>query len=307
MEEETKQNIVKSKFLRELFQEDAENEIIQNLLNSGSFDQAEKMLKERIKKDPDNKSANTLLSVLYIQNFQIKSFLRQTSKLLKIDPKNVHAYYLLAFLFKLIDWEKSEYYYKKALEIEPNNEHVLAEYLDLLADMQDKGEIEKLKKVIKGSTHPDIIKTYVKLETNLEKRSKKIKKLLKQHPHDTELIVELIRCYFYTYKYKEAQELLDKEMKRKPCVAYRIMHPQISKARKWWYYPKALFTSTAKRMNTHGAGVGLFMLLFVIIGMPIGLVGEHVYAVGVFGMILFFTSLIYFVYIDRIVGVESDW
>ena len=117
-------------WLKEFLDQAAEDEIVQNLIKAGSFNQAEKLLKERITKKEDNEKGYVLLSAVYFQKGQIGSALKAVSRIIKINPKNYYAHLMLGHIYRGINLEKAREHYKKALELDPANKKLLSELLE---------------------------------------------------------------------------------------------------------------------------------------------------------------------------------
>src|SRR5687768_4641837 len=69
------------------------------LLQENKFVEAEKILREAVKKEPRNLSANVLLGTLLIQTSKVEEGIIYLKNVLKISPNHIQANYNLALVF----------------------------------------------------------------------------------------------------------------------------------------------------------------------------------------------------------------
>jgi len=117
---------------------------------SSLINEAERLAKEVLQKDPNNIEGHILLSsVLYAENKKDEA-LAELNRAIEIDPKRVPSYLSLARFYTVTnDRAKAEEVYKKAISIDPNSALAHTEYGKFLVQGNRPSEAEaELKKAV---------------------------------------------------------------------------------------------------------------------------------------------------------------
>jgi predicted O-linked N-acetylglucosamine transferase (SPINDLY family) len=127
-------------------------------LRGGNFSQAEKFAHEALKIEPNNISANLLLSFVYIESSRIKEALSVLNKTLLVHKNSAVIHYNLGLLYSLNQSsEKAYQHYLSALHEQPNDLETLINISGVLNDLGRYSEALEMsnRAVILGSSHPE--------------------------------------------------------------------------------------------------------------------------------------------------------
>ena len=99
----------------------------QTLQKAGKPDEAEKMLKEQIAKNPDNKDILVEMINLYIDTDRKEEAIKALNDAIDLDPENVQLIYTAGTIYEnMDDFENAEKSYLRALELNPKDGNSLS-------------------------------------------------------------------------------------------------------------------------------------------------------------------------------------
>lgn len=99
----------------------------QSLQKTGETEKAEKMLKEQIAKNPDNKDILVEMINLYIDTDRKEEAIKALNDAIDLDPENVQLIYTAGTIYEnMDDFENAEKSYLRALELNPKDGNSLS-------------------------------------------------------------------------------------------------------------------------------------------------------------------------------------
>jgi tetratricopeptide (TPR) repeat protein len=145
----------------------ASEEIIGLYIQSGKFADAVAQAENLLKKDPGNLEAQRMLGRIYVHLIQrqqsnsideqrLRQAIEQFSMVTEKDPKDIESWLMLGRLYRLAqNAAESEKAYKRALEVDPENEYALSGLAMVYGDMGDaKSAAEMSRKLAAVNPSP---------------------------------------------------------------------------------------------------------------------------------------------------------
>jgi len=192
-------------------------------IQAGRLSDAVLEAEEMLKRDPDNIEAHRILGRIYtrmigdasqgrLDEGMLRRAVEQFQKITEKDASDVDAWVTLGRLHKIaqnsVDAEKA---YKKALELDPDNEYALHGLALLYADLGDtKTSIQMWQRLAEQNPHPRVLRALA--STYQQARDypaavATLRKALEQAPNDSEVKRELAENLLLAEQYPEALKL----------------------------------------------------------------------------------------------------
>ena len=206
--------------------------IIQNaieLIKNQKFDDAERVLRDFLKKTPSSIDAKFLLGTLLIQTKRTDEGIKLLEAIVKISPKHLQANYNLALIYSSRgDNKKAIPYLERAAGIFPPNKIPKTDDAILLTALtrayigeQRKKEAENLIPLIEKLSSKDIKILFtlglIQAEIgNYEKAAAIFESVNSQRPDTTDVLYNLGIAYYNLNRYAEAKEVLLQAVRNNP-------------------------------------------------------------------------------------------
>ncbi|MEN3013853.1 MAG: tetratricopeptide repeat protein [Endomicrobiia bacterium] len=152
------------------------------------------LIKEIEKIEVDTATLSNIGNILWIGGYT-KEAAKIFEKILSITPNNLDVIFALAQIYFYLDEEKSIYYYKKYLELNPNDTNA---YFQLALLEYKRGNPEKAKEYLKNlNEEKDIISSILFSDNFIEKTTDytslilQYENYLKQKPNDYKILTNL--------------------------------------------------------------------------------------------------------------------
>lgn len=187
-------------------------------LRGGNFSQAEKLAHEALKIEPNNISANLLLSFVYIKSSRIKEALSLLNKTLLVHKNSAVIHYNLGLLYSLNqNSEKAYQHYLSALHEQPNDLETLINISGVLNDLGRYSEALEMsnRAVILGSSHPECFSNKGIALINIGKYQDAIDSFSRSLTINSQFIPALInmgRVFQRLHKHREAIGFYDQAL-----------------------------------------------------------------------------------------------
>lgn len=178
---------------------------------------------DMLKRDPDNIEAHRILGRIYtrmigdagqgrLDEGMLRRAIEQFQKITAKDASDVDAWVTLGRLYKIaqnsVDAEKA---YKKALELDPDNEYALHGLALLYADLGDtKTSIEMWQRLAEQNPHPRVLRALAssyQQARDYPAAAAVLRKALERAPNDSEVKRELAENLLLAEQYQEALRL----------------------------------------------------------------------------------------------------
>lgn len=233
-------------------------------IQSGRLAEAVSEAQDMLKQDPANVEAHRILGRIYtrmigdpsqkrINEDMLRQAVQQYQKITEKDAKDVDAWVTLGRLQKMaqnsVEAEKA---YKKALELDPENEYALSGLAMVYADIGDtKTAIEMWRKLAEQNPNPRILRALASAYEQVRDYSsaaQTLRRALELAPKDLEIKRELAESLLASEQFSEALKLYEELAAAKPKDAqiplrisqiYRQEH-DLAKAREAQDRAKAL-------------------------------------------------------------------
>jgi len=209
-----------------------------NLINKKEFAEAEKLLRDELKKTPANIDVRFLLGTLLIQTNKIDEGIKNLEAVVKISPKHLQANYNLALIYSTRGENKKAIpYLERAAGIFPPNKTPKTVDAVLLTALtrayifdQRKKDAENLIPLIEKLSSEDIRILFtlglIQAELgNYAKAAQVFENVNAQRPNSTDVLYNLGIAYYNLDKLAEAQKLLLEAVNLNPSlpeVYYRL-------------------------------------------------------------------------------------
>jgi tetratricopeptide (TPR) repeat protein len=208
-------------------------------IQAGKLNEAVSEAKEMLKRDPENLDARRMLGRIYsrligeqnrINETMLRQAIEQYQKIVEKDPQDVDSWLMLGRLYKISqNSADSEKAYKKALELDPDNEFALSGLALVYGDLGDaKGALDMLRKLADQNPSAGHLRALAKaFEDNHDYKSaaQTLTRALEQSPRDLELKSELAEDLLLSEQGEEALKLyteLEASDPRNPRIPLRI-------------------------------------------------------------------------------------
>ncbi|MGC8866646.1 MAG: tetratricopeptide repeat protein [Elusimicrobiales bacterium] len=209
--------------------------------NQIGIDKLEENVKKMIEIEPSRTDNWILYAAVKLQKGQNDEAKKAYENVLKLDPKNVEAYYQLALLSSS-DTLKSLSYFKKIIEIDPSLASDV--YYNIAVLYSFKNDTRKVEEYIDKSIkeNPKAIKPYYFLalwwqeKGDFSKTIEAYKKIVEIEPDNTDVLTKIAELYISTSNYSMAHNYFEKVIEYEPN----------NKKALWWL---ALLEENSKRYD----------------------------------------------------------
>jgi tetratricopeptide (TPR) repeat protein len=183
-------------------------------IRAGKLADAVSEADEMLKRNPASLEAHRMLGRIYARLIQdpqqnrvnqerLRQAIEQYRMIAEQDPKDLDAWLVLGRLYKIAQKsEEAEKVYKKALELDPDNEYALSGLVLVYSDLGDnKKAVEMSRRLAEQNPNPRTLRALAKAYEDIDDYAdavQTLRRILALDPHDVEINTDLAEDLLHT-------------------------------------------------------------------------------------------------------------